>query len=195
MNAMISSNSFASSILMRPAAATPDANTATKTDTERSGANDPDFSRLDTRSMSIDQHRALMRTIIRNAHARRAAELRAMGRGLLSLLRNAIASGRDRLPDPAIRFVATIGRCWRPYAEWRQRQRDIAALHALSDYALKDIGLRRSEIYWVSQHGRNERSTNASGNVPMTGRRDRTSASPQKTSGLPDGAKKNRRAA
>ena len=36
----------------------------------------------------------------------------------------------------------------------RRYGRQIAELQALSDHELKDIGVRRSEIYWVVHHGR-----------------------------------------
>ncbi len=48
------------------------------------------------------------------------------------------------------RFAGRIGqliaKSWAAYVAARERQASIAALHALDDHALKDIGLHRSEI-------------------------------------------------
>jgi uncharacterized protein YjiS (DUF1127 family) len=49
---------------------------------------------------------------------------------------------------------AAVARLGRAYADRRRYGRQMAELNALSDYELKDIGLRRSEIYWVVHHGR-----------------------------------------
>ncbi len=46
----------------------------------------------------------------------------------------------------ASRFGHLIAKTWAAYAAARERQASIAALHALDDHALKDIGLHRSEI-------------------------------------------------
>ena len=41
---------------------------------------------------------------------------------------------------------ATLKRLWAAYQTWRVEQAAIAALHALTDRELKDIGLTRGEI-------------------------------------------------
>ena len=48
-------------------------------------------------------------------------------------------------------------RRWRVYTEHRRQYRAIAQLQILSDRSLKDIGVARSEIQWLAQHGRDER--------------------------------------
>ena len=61
------------------------------------------------------------------------------------------------IPAAALaRLNAALRNVWRVYAEQRRRRKAMADLQALSDDALKDIGVRRSEIYWVIHHGRYE---------------------------------------
>jgi uncharacterized protein YjiS (DUF1127 family) len=48
-------------------------------------------------------------------------------------------------------------RRWRLYTQRRRHYRAIAQLQLLSDRSLKDIGVPRSEIRWLAQHGRYER--------------------------------------
>ncbi|NNE24844.1 MAG: DUF1127 domain-containing protein [Rhizobiales bacterium] len=43
-----------------------------------------------------------------------------------------------------------IADLWNSIARWRQRRETIIALSGLSDHALKDIGIDRSEIYSVA---------------------------------------------
>lgn len=43
-------------------------------------------------------------------------------------------------------LAAAARRWWSNYSRWRIEQLAIAQLHAMSDYELKDIGLKRSEI-------------------------------------------------
>jgi uncharacterized protein YjiS (DUF1127 family) len=52
-------------------------------------------------------------------------------------------------------------RRWRVYAEHRRQYRAMAQLQTLSDRSLKDIGVPRSEIPWLAQHGRYERHRRA----------------------------------
>jgi uncharacterized protein YjiS (DUF1127 family) len=55
----------------------------------------------------------------------------------------------------ALRYIsAAMGRQWRLHAVRRQRLRAMTMLHELSDRELKDIGIPRSEIDWITQHGR-----------------------------------------
>jgi uncharacterized protein YjiS (DUF1127 family) len=63
-------------------------------------------------------------------------------------------SGRSAIREVAIHVVAALGRWWRARADRRQRLRAVARLETLSDRTLKDIGVNRSEIYWVATHGR-----------------------------------------
>ena len=45
-------------------------------------------------------------------------------------------------------------RRWRIYTERRRQSRAMAQLQTLSDRSLKDIGVPRSHIHWVTRHGR-----------------------------------------
>jgi uncharacterized protein YjiS (DUF1127 family) len=69
-------------------------------------------------------------------------------------------SGRNAIRDVAIHVVAALGRWWRARADRRQRLRAVARLETLSDRTLKDIGVNRSEIYWVAEHGSHAPPTN-----------------------------------
>ena len=48
-------------------------------------------------------------------------------------------------------------RRWRVYIERRRQYRAVAELQLLSDRSLKDIGVPRSEIQYLTRHGRYER--------------------------------------
>jgi uncharacterized protein YjiS (DUF1127 family) len=63
----------------------------------------------------------------------------------------------------ANQVVAAFDRWRRAHAGRRQRLRAMAQLGALSDLELKDIGVRRSEIYWVVSHGRDAPPANMLG--------------------------------
>ena len=54
----------------------------------------------------------------------------------------------------AMQALAALVRWRRARAVRRQRLRAMAQLGALSDLELKDIGVYRSEIQWVVNHGR-----------------------------------------
>src|SRR5262245_33370552 len=110
------------------------------------GHDDLDFERLGRRTLSVDQWEVLRRRVARRAERARAQALRALFRALGSVLRRLA-----RAP----RAAATAGR-WRAYVEERRRRQAMAELHGFSDRELKDLGVRRSEIYWVVHHGRVE---------------------------------------
>jgi uncharacterized protein YjiS (DUF1127 family) len=76
-----------------------------------------------------------------------------------------LTSGRNAVRHLAIDVVAALVRWWRAQADRRQRRRAMAQLGALSDLALKDIGVRRSEIYWVVTHGRHDPPARALGRL------------------------------
>ena len=107
-----------------------------------------DFERLDYRTLSVEQWDMLRRHIAGRAERARAQALRALFRLLWSALRRLALALRDGA-------VATAG-WWRAYAEERRRRQAMAELHGFSDRELKDLGVRRSEIYWVVHHGRVE---------------------------------------
>jgi uncharacterized protein YjiS (DUF1127 family) len=102
-----------------------------------------DFTHLDYWSLTPLQREALVQRIIREAHAEQARAIRAGLRTSVVWLRKLVVTAGTAL--------ARLGRA---YADQRRYRRQMAELHALSDYELKDIGLRRSEIYWVVHHGR-----------------------------------------
>ena len=54
----------------------------------------------------------------------------------------------------AIQVVAALVRWRRVHAKRRQRLRAMVELGSLSDLELEDIGVYRSEIHWVVNHGR-----------------------------------------
>jgi uncharacterized protein YjiS (DUF1127 family) len=66
----------------------------------------------------------------------------------------------------AIETNTVLRRWWRAFVDWRYRLRSMGELQSMSDRELKDMGLYRSEIYWVTHNGRYEppigRSTNGS---------------------------------
>jgi uncharacterized protein YjiS (DUF1127 family) len=128
---------------------------------EMSGNKKFDFTNVDYSSLTPPQREALVQLIIREAHAERARAVRAAFRAsVLWLWRLTVAAGRA---------VARLGRA---YADRRRYGRQMAELNALTDYELKDIGLRRSEIYWVVHHGREAAAARAPEQRPRIVRRD-----------------------
>ena len=63
----------------------------------------------------------------------------------------------------ANQVVAVLVRWRQARAKRRQRLRAMAELGALSDLELKDIGVYRSEIHWVVNHGRHAPPANMLG--------------------------------
>ncbi len=55
---------------------------------------------------------------------------------------------------PAISLGTVVQWQWRLFAQARRQRRARAQLHRLSDRSLKDIGVPRSEIHWITRHGR-----------------------------------------
>jgi uncharacterized protein YjiS (DUF1127 family) len=114
---------------------------------EMPGHNRLDFEQLDYRTLTQAQWDDLRRDIIRRAERARAQALRALfGQVWTQLLRMALAL-RDGAATAATRW-------WRAHAERRRRRRDMGELLGFSDRELKDIGVRRSDVYWVVHHGR-----------------------------------------
>jgi len=115
---------------------------------EMPGDDEFDFERLDYRTLTLEQWDALRRHVARRAELARAQALRALFRPLRSAL--------QRLA-PSLRAGAAVAAgWWRAYAEERRRRQAMAELHGFSDRELKDLGVRRSEIFWVVHHGRVE---------------------------------------
>jgi uncharacterized protein YjiS (DUF1127 family) len=100
----------------------------------------PDF---DYHSLSPEQRGIVVRRIIRRAQADRAEAIRGALRIPVRWLWNA-----------AVGAVAAVARSAATYARERRCRQGIAELQSLTDRDLKDIGVRRSEIYWVVHHGR-----------------------------------------
>lgn len=59
--------------------------------------------------------------------------------------------------EPAARVPAFIRRCWHALQERRKRDRLRAALYALPERNLRDIGISLSEIEYLALHGTDER--------------------------------------
>ena len=60
-----------------------------------------------------------------------------------------------RIVAVAVRpWAIRVRRRWRVYIERRRHYRAMAQLQILSDRSLKDIGVPRSQIPWMAQHGR-----------------------------------------
>ena len=118
------------------------------------GNDELDGEPFDYRTLTVRQREVLRREIERRAALERAKALRAMFRlGWSASLRAATAL-RNVTHRCAARTAALVAGWWRAYECQRQRRADIAALHAFSDLELKDIGVRRAEISWVVDHGR-----------------------------------------
>ena len=88
----------------------------------------PTHDGVDNRELSPQRWDELKQEVARRARAARTQTMRELFRAL------------------AAASVATARRASRAYAIWRERQRAIRELGGLDDYALKDIGLHRSEI-------------------------------------------------
>lgn len=55
---------------------------------------------------------------------------------------------------PAISLGTVVRRQWRFCVAHLRQRRAMVQLQRLSDRSLKDIGVPRSQIRWMSQHGR-----------------------------------------
>jgi uncharacterized protein YjiS (DUF1127 family) len=106
-----------------------------------------DFEQIDYRTLTQAQWNDLRWDIIRRAERARAQALRAVFGQVWALLRRMALALHDGAATAATRW-------WRAHAERRRRRRDMAELLGFSDRELKDIGVRRSEVYWVVHHGR-----------------------------------------
>jgi len=130
-----------------------------------------DVSTLDYQALTPLQRSAIVATVMRQARATRATEIRALLRGSWrGMLRFAARSWRaGRCAGRAAAAVAVTA--WGRHQERRQRHIATARLYAMDDHALKDIGLRRGEIAFI-----------VSGAVDPT-RRGRSAARPPSRSG------------
>jgi len=94
-----------------------------------------DFKTMDYRALTPAQWVAFKEGIIRDARLNRSKVLAALiNRALHAIGAVTAASG------------AQIAAIWTGYAAWRVARSDFAALSALDDCTLKDIGIARSEI-------------------------------------------------
>ena len=94
-----------------------------------------DLSAIDVRALTPEQWSTLRDQLIEQAWQRRNAELRAAA--------GKIFAGPERLLQVG---VQTLARVRRAVLIARRRKATVAALSALDDRSLRDIGLRRGEI-------------------------------------------------
>jgi uncharacterized protein YjiS (DUF1127 family) len=59
--------------------------------------------------------------------------------------------------EPTLNISAFFRRCWSALQEWRKRARLRAALYAMPDRHLRDIGIAWSEIEYLAVNGTDER--------------------------------------
>src|SRR5262249_7939339 len=108
-----------------------------------------DFAALDFRSLPAEQ-RALMEK--RLIHAARRLRRQAIRESVVGL-RAGVARIAVAARVAARRAAAAVVAGWRGYARWRSGLAAMAELEAFTDHELKDMGIRRSEIWWVIHHG------------------------------------------
>ena len=97
-------------------------------------------------------------------------------------LGNTMASAGNAILQLASHSVAALAR-------WQQNQRAMAALAAMSDRNLKDLGVHRSHIYWAVNHGRQDPLGSMSGKGGPDQRPNPISARPQATCAPPQAVK------
>ena len=93
------------------------------------------------------------------------------------------------------RLTAALVRWRRRHAERRQRLRAMAMLDTLTDRELKDIGVSRSEIHWLVNHGRQILPASVRGRARQDLPAIPGAARPHVTCEPPRGAKERSRAA
>jgi uncharacterized protein YjiS (DUF1127 family) len=110
-----------------------------------------DFDRYlrDFHSLTPGQRDAVVRRVVREAKAERAAVMRDFFRLLGSRTWAAGVRGYRSLRPAGAAALGLIGAGWRRYQRRRRRRIAAARLHAMDDRMLKDIGLRRGEIDFV----------------------------------------------
>jgi uncharacterized protein YjiS (DUF1127 family) len=82
----------------------------------------------------------------RSAREARTQAMRGLLGGVLRLLHELVARGRELIRTTGASVKVAAGNAWRFHAAWRKRRAAIRELRALDDRMLKDIGLGRSEI-------------------------------------------------
>ena len=100
------------------------------------------FLRFEHRPLTPEQWDVLKRNAVRRAKEERVRILRSLFDAILTSARRAVRGGRTL----GSRAAAAARRRWRSYVTWRERRRAVRELSGLDDFALKDIGLHRSEI-------------------------------------------------
>jgi uncharacterized protein YjiS (DUF1127 family) len=79
----------------------------------------------------------------------------------------------------APRVPGLIGRCWHALQERRKRARLRAALYALPDGNLRDIGISWSDIEYLALNGTDERVDPRRASMPRTSRKCARRLSPR----------------
>jgi uncharacterized protein YjiS (DUF1127 family) len=95
-----------------------------------------DLQTLDFRALGEREWAELKARLERRARAERNAAMRAMTAAAVTGLRRWIG-----------RLAATVAREWQAYRAEQARRAALKQLNSLDDRDLKDIGLRRCEIY------------------------------------------------
>jgi uncharacterized protein YjiS (DUF1127 family) len=119
-------------------------------------ADEIDLAHLDYLSRPREQQQVLREGLKRRAQLERSHALRSMLRSQLIRLWRAATFASDAARLVAGACAAAVARRVRRLAEQAERRKAMAELAGMSDRELWDIGLRRSEIYWATQHGRPE---------------------------------------
>jgi uncharacterized protein YjiS (DUF1127 family) len=132
------------------------------------------LARIDCRSLSAEHQQTLVPPMTRDAHAAPARLIRTRFRRLRLWLANAKTSARNA----ASHSLAALIR-------WQQSQRAMIELAALSERDLKDLGMHRSHILWVANHGRHDPLASLIGNGVPDPRPIPISARPHATRALP----------
>jgi uncharacterized protein YjiS (DUF1127 family) len=103
-------------------------------------------------------------------------------------LGNTMASAGNAILQPAIRLVDA-------FVRWQRNHRAMAALAAMSDRELKDVGVHRSDIHWAVNYGRQDRPGSMRGKGGSERGPNPISARPQTTCERPQAVKVRGRAA
>jgi len=108
--------------------------------------NELDFSQFDIQALSPERQRAVLQTVIRQAHVDRAEEIAAFSRAVRRGAVRAFARGSSAVLALVRAGASAAAGIWRRHQDRRGRRAAAAQLYAMDDRALQDIGVRRGEI-------------------------------------------------